>query len=159
MCFLFLFSAPLFPLSDIVTVTALWLSQSARSECKFLNTSFTTFPWWWHKRLAKAFMQNCACVCERLCVGEWVSNARARHDSYVWDGHFRSRSNRWMALRRWLPVWRQATPTCHSQMSASGRWLRTWSSVNICFSISKPGVRQKRQRWQHLEQLNYSFWS
>lgn len=58
--------------------------------------------------------------------------------SYVWDWHCRRRSNKWMALRRWLPVWRQATPTCHSQMSDSGKWPSSWSSPNICFSISKP---------------------
>lgn len=69
-------------------------------------------------------------------------------DSYFCDGHLRRRSNKWMAFSRWPPVWRQATPTCHSQMTSSGRWTRTWSSVNICLSISNPGVRQvRRQSW------------
>lgn len=68
--------------------------------------------------------------------------------SYVCDWHCRRRSNRWMALSRWFPVWRQATPTCHSQMSDSGRWRSTWSSANICFSISKPDetTRERAER-------------
>lgn len=73
--------------------------------------------------------------CERKSVRRTEERKRF---SYVWDWHCRRRSNKWMALSRWFPVWRQATPTCHSQMSASGRWLSTWSSANICFSISKP---------------------
>lgn len=77
--------------------------------------------------------------------------------SYVWHWHCRRRSNRWMALRRWLPVWRQATPTCHSQMSASGRWLSTWSSLNICFSISKPDSvrRMERKIWSSKERVTH----
>lgn len=78
------------------------------------------------------------------------TQTRVELGSYVWDWHCRRRSNRWMALRRWLPVWRQATPTCHSQMSASGRWPSSWSSLNICFSISKPDLwGEWRERYDH----------
>lgn len=76
--------------------------------------------------------------------------------AYVWDWHCRRRCNKWMALRRWLPVWQQATPTCHSQISANGRWLSTWSSANICFRISKPNWRQQKG-WIHSEvSLNFT---
>lgn len=71
-----------------------------------------------------------------------------RLGSYVWDWHCSRRSSKWMALRRWLPVWRQATPTCHSQISARGKWLSSCSSPNICLSISKPG----ENRWHDQQQ-------
>lgn len=78
--------------------------------------------------------------------GEKARKKKEMGSTHFWDGHLRRRSNKWMAFRRWPPVWRQATPTCHSQMSSSGRWTRTWSSVNICLSISKPDERRVRRR-------------
>lgn len=92
---------------------------------------------------------------KRIRRGE---NVWTRLDSYAWERQCRRRSNRWMALRRWLPVCRQATPTCHSQMSASGRWPSTWSSANICFSISNPDWRwEKGQRRWHI--YHHSLWA
>lgn len=72
-----------------------------------------------------------------LCLS--AHNAEQR--TYLWALHCTIFKSRWIAFKRWWPVWRHATPTCHSQILASGRWGTTLSSDSICFRISNPGKK------------------
>lgn len=62
---------------------------------------------------------------------------------YLWLLHCTIFSSKWIAFRRWCPVWRHATPTCHFQILASGRCGTALSSDSICFRISKPEIEYK----------------
>lgn len=119
------FKASKYSCRDPSSVTLFSVTKKSSASARWRGRRIPGLVTSWHM-LFSIWVKSCQ---------SGFSNVRSQS---LWALHCTIFKSKWMAFRRWWPVWRHATPTCHSQILASGRWGITLSSDSICFRISNP---------------------